>query len=158
MRGNTFPSTDIDTSFDERFNEVDAANLRANLTETLFLASMYAMSALLRYMASEEDDEEKKFGFFSLINTFDRIQMDITFYTNPAEAETLLRRPVPVMGLVTDIWEWFDAAGRYIQDDDIIKTGTYANKSRLARETMQMTPGLTQVVRTYNTGKMLYNK
>lgn len=146
------------TKFDDKFNKVDAANLRANLTELMFLGTMLMVTSMLKHFAKGEDDDDDKFVYYTLINMFTRMQMDLTFYINPFEAEALMRRPLPVTSVVVDSYEFIDAAVRYTMGDDIIKSGIYANDSRLARETFQLFPFTSQIYRSISSGKMLYNK
>jgi hypothetical protein len=144
------------TKFDDKFSEVDAANLRANLTELMFFNILLAVGITLKHFAGEEDDDKVKFLYYTLINSFMRIQMDLTFYINPMEAEILMRRPLPVASIVIDTKDWLDAAYRYLEGDDIIKSGIYANDSRLMRETFQMLPFGTQIYRTITAGQIIY--
>ena len=111
---------------------------------------------MLRHAASEEEDDKARFVYYTLLNSFNRIQMDITFYANPMEFERLMRRPVPIMSLVVDVAEWTEAVGKALVGDDIIESGIYAGDSRLLRETAQLFPGTNKIYTSIGAGKIIY--
>ena len=124
-------------------NEADAANIRKNATELVILLSL--MGVIL--MIKGGDDEKDKFINNLLINQLNRLQSDITFYTNPMSFEAITKQAIPAMSIVSDTFSVVGAASRAIMGDDEIGSGTFAGDSRLTREGMQMFPLLNQYPR-----------
>jgi len=144
------------TDFDSRFTQEDAANLRKNMLEAQFYMSVLAFVAMLKFASTGEDDDKTKFVFYTLINSFGRLQMDMSFYVNPLEAERLMRRPIPVSSLVVDLAQWGEAFRRYMINDDIILSGKNTGDSRIIRETSQLLPFGSQWYRTIGAGETIY--
>lgn len=139
------------TQYEEAgFSEVDAENMRKNLTEiSLYIALM--MLGLGLKMFGDDDDEEKPFKF-ALYNYFvnigNRFQTDILFYSSPMEAEKLVQSIIPVMSLVTDVTRWFDAVGRQFSEDTRdIQSGPMEGMNWLFRRTLEITPGGASVIK-----------
>lgn len=142
------------TNFDERFNEVDAANMRANLQELVILMGIIGIGVLIKGMAGDDDD---KMIANILLNQLTRLQVDVTLYSNPWEIEKLIKNAVPMTVLIRNAGDWLDAAARFIQADDVISTGANAGNSRLLRETMQALPVTSQAYRLYSTSTQRFD-
>ena len=147
----------------KNLSDLDKANMQKNFMEVAMLISTYMFIAMLKGLKdSLDDDEEDKLLFKTanfLINSGNRLLDDIYFYLvlTPSTVN-ILRNPVPAISLIDDLGEWFDAVVRYINDDDIIKTGVNSGKSRLNRETLQLFPLLKQIPNMENvTSKDLSN-
>jgi hypothetical protein len=132
-------------------SDIDKANMSKNFMELAMLVSTYMLIALLKGLKDAEDDEEgitwKTSNY--LINSGNRLLDDLYFYlvVTPSTVQ-ILKSPVPAISTYDDVVSWFDAVIRYSNDDDIIRTGRNAGKSRLDRETMQLFPGLKQIPTT----------
>ena len=140
------------TSFDDRFNEVDAANLRANLTELVILLGVMGTAAMLRFLKGDDDDEEKNktaWTMMFLLNQLNRMQTDILFYTSVTEFEKLSQNALPVFDLVIDANRFRKAVVKAIGGEDTIDTGIYAGDSRLLLESLNLFPFGTQVRKLY---------
>jgi hypothetical protein len=105
------------TNFDSRFDKVDAANMRKNMTELYVLMSVAGLALLIR--ASIDDEEKKKDVKVAnfLLNQMTRLHTDITFYTNPTEAEKLTQTAVPMAKLVDEVGTWFMDVAKLFDDD-----------------------------------------
>lgn len=143
---------------DKLIDETDIANMRANLTELLFLMFFFGMTMLIKYGLLGEDDDKEKYLINTSLNLMLRMQTDILFYFEPSSFEALSRNAVPAMGLVQDAAQWFNSAGKLIIGDDEIKTGVYAGHSRFLRETMQMLPFGVQGYRMFSTATQQFDK
>ena len=141
---------------DYEFSEVDYANLSANINEFLLYISATILLAGLK--AAAKDDEDKNMALNMLINELLRVQTDIAFYANPSAMETLLKRPVPAMSLISDGGALMTAIGKAMVGQDEIGSGVYAGDSRLFRETAQFLPGTTQAHKIYASGIQLFDK
>lgn len=151
----------LNTKFDERFNEVDAANMRKNLTELYVYVVAMTLTLILKNLGTDDDEDRKrrnKYIINALINTSTRLQTDISFYISPMSAEALTQNALPVTSLITDTARWTVAAGKFIAGDDEIATGVYAGHSRLLRETSRLFPLTTQVRKVIATGIQQFDK
>jgi hypothetical protein len=144
------------TKFDERFNEVDAANLRSNLTELIVLMNVMALGMMLRALNGDDEDDDMFITNF-LVNQMGRLQTDIMLYANPMEFEKLQANIIPASTVINDIGRWFNAVGMAIEGKDALKGGPNSRDSRLLRESLRMVPfgssylkTKTQVERTFD--------
>ena len=153
----TFNTAFKNTKFEDRFNEVDAANMKANLTELMIYMGLYGMSILLK-MSMDDEDEKNNFIGNHLLNQMLRLETDITFYTSPVSFEALTKSSVPAMSLITDVGQWFEATGKFVIGEDEIKSGVNSGDSRLLRETSQMIPLGTQIYRIKSAGSQIFDK
>lgn len=134
-------------SFSDQFSEVDAANMRANLTELAVLLTSFIIALMVKASLDDDDEEKSRFRNYTynfLLNQLTRMQTDILFYTNPVEFEKISRNTLPVMGLITDVGKLLDAVGDTIAGEGIYKTGIYKGESKLSRRLGQVTPGVRQ--------------
>ena len=98
--------------------DVDKANLKKNAMELNIYLSLMVLSMMLKHMNDGDDDEESGLFLTFMINNFNRLQTDITFYTSPLSFEKLQRNSIPAFGFITDIARLNTAAFRYINGDD----------------------------------------
>ena len=143
------------TQFGERFNEVDAANMRKNMTELYVLMAVVGLGLLIA-AGGDDEDEEKTIAANFLINQMNRMQTDISFYTNPIEAEKLTKTAVPMAALVTDASDWFSQVGKFFNDDedgedDFFQSGAFKGQSKLLIQTGELIPGFAQGIRLART-------
>jgi len=145
-------------SFD-KLGETDEANMKRNLTEITSLIAMMSMALLLKAIAGEIDwdDEDKKrkkskvkdnskYLCFFLINQLGRTERDILFYIDPQQFKSVLKDPVPLMGVVTDIYDLMEKSVNLL-------TGGEDEYSKILTSLRKVTPGATN----YDAFKMLTN-
>jgi hypothetical protein len=120
----------IKTNFNERLNEIDAANMRKNMTELMFLGVVTALALMLK--ATSDDDEGKgKFLCFFWINQLMRVQTDMLFYTDPQQFKTLLRDPIPLALLITNTEDALSKSINLITGgDDTYDSGSHKGQSK----------------------------
>lgn len=133
------------TQFGDVLNDVDAANMRANLQELVILLGISTIALLLK--ASIEDDDDDSIVANILINQATRLQTDILFYTNPIEFNKLVRDPLPVMSLVGDTANLMDAIGKTIVGDPYMKAGIYKDQPRIFVKGSKLVPIGSQIHR-----------
>jgi len=153
-----FGKFDIHTNFDEKLSEVDAANMRKNLTELMFLTVVSALALLLK--ATSDDDEDKvKYLCFFWINNLTRIQTDMLFYVDPQQFKTILRDPVPVAVLITDAQK---TIGRTLNllggGEDEYQQGPHKGQSKAGVAWKKMIPGLSIGDRFDNMYQQIFQK
>lgn len=96
------------TNFSQ-LSDLDAQNMRANITEIIFLAYITIIGSLLYgLMGSDDDDEEEevskiRFALIFTTNILGRLTRDITLYMDPDQFKSMLRDPIPIWGLVNDL-------------------------------------------------------
>lgn len=134
-----------DTTFDKLgFDEVDAANMRKNLTEIVLLMSVTGLALLLKNLAADDDDEVKDLKFLTIffLNQMNRMQTDLMFYTNPIEFQKLNKQALPLFTLVTDASKLTMHMLDLVRGgSDIYETGIYAGQSKSWRYTKALLPG-----------------
>ena len=137
------------TTFEERaeakervgFTEVDAANMRKNMTEIMVWLTLLATGLLMKLGSDDDDDDDKKLAYFFLINQISRINTDIWFYTSPIAFERLTRNAIPAFTLVTDAAKIGNDVVRILQGkEDILQSGPDKGRSRLGRDIGRVVP------------------
>lgn len=127
------------TKFNDRLNEVDAANMRALLTEIQLVGALFILSIILRGMA--EDDDDKKQSLFALLNMVNRFNSDILLYANPLSFESISKNILPISNLLTLGSNLTDSAINFITEADD------ESYERFIRNTIKATPLLNQGLR-----------
>lgn len=148
----------------EVFTEVDAANMRKNLTEIILLLSLMALGLTLKGMVDDEDTPEsrrKRMAYNLLINQIGRLNTDMKFYVSPIEFERLSRNALPIFSLVVDGQKLLRSTATLLtegQDADILQSGPDKDKSRAWRDLMRMVPGPVQYKKIQSAGAQVFKK
>lgn len=150
------------TQFQDRFNKVDAANMRKNMTELFMFVGLVGVTLALKAMIPDDDKEAKEdFVLNFLLNQSTRLQTDIAFYTSPMEFEKLTKTAVPMAQLIGDVTEWFTDIGKYFDDDpknETFRSGPFKGESKALVHFGEILPGFSQGIRLYRTGTTLMDK
>jgi hypothetical protein len=146
------------TNFDAKLNGVDAANMRKNLTELMFLGTVTALALMLK--ATSDDDEDKtKYLCFFWINQLMRLQTDVLFYVDPQQFKTILRDPIPFMVLVNNTQK---AIGRGINlvagGEDLYQQGAHKDQSKSAVAFKKIIPGASLIDRFKSMHLQIFSK
>lgn len=126
------------TQFDQRFTEVDAANMRANLTELVMITSLFTAFLLTKMVLWDDDDEKddpKRKAHNLLVNYSMRMMSDIMMFTTPQGYLETEDQLVPLLGLVERYGDWFAALYKLMAGQDTIPTGYNAGESRFINAT-----------------------
>jgi hypothetical protein len=126
-----------------QLTDVDRANLAKNAMELNFYLALLALSILLKSLADGDDDEDL-FAVNFFLNSLNRVQDDITFYSSPSSFEKIQRSTIPAFSLWKDIKRLSNAGIRFINDEDGIN-----NSTTLLEATARMFPGGSSGVNTY---------
>jgi len=116
-----------------RLDDVDAANMRANLTEIMSMIAVTALALLIKGVILNDDDDESDIKYLSFfwINQLNRMQMDIDFYIDPIQFKTILRDPLPMAKVITDTEKVLARATTLITGgDDMYHQGIYKDQSK----------------------------
>lgn len=133
-----------DTQFNDRvgkdgFTELDAANMRANMTELMIIIAttlfMLALSA-----GDDDDDKKRNFTINFFINQGLRMQNDLLMFSNPMTIESMSKNIVPLVSTLTDANKWRKDVWKFINNEDELKTGLHRGDSRLFRSSIKMLP------------------
>lgn len=138
-------STDLSMDYNETngFTEVDAANMRKNMTELAIYIYLYSFGAIMKSVLEDLPEKEKLVLTF-LINQGNRLETDILFYTNPLEFRTLVKQIIPAMSLVDDARKWFDALYRQFDGRENMMSGPFEGENILLRRSLENIPLGTQ--------------
>jgi hypothetical protein len=148
----------VKTNFNERLNEVDAANMRKNMTEIMFLGVVTALALMLK--ATSDDDEDKvKYLCFFWINQLTRVQTDMLFYTDPQQFKTILRDPLPLMVLVTNAENAVSKSINLIAGgNDIYPSGPHKGQRESLVAIKKIAPAVTLIDRFNSMSQQIFNK
>jgi hypothetical protein len=139
------------------FDEVDAANMRKNLTEIAQIMSIMALGLIFKGFAFDKDDDvgsDLKFLTIFLLNQTNRMQTDIMFYTSPIEFTKLQKQALPIFSLVTDSYRLITQMGVVLTGgEDIYTTGIYKGQSKTWRYTKSVVPFLSMINRIQSSVK-----
>jgi hypothetical protein len=144
-------------------SEVDAANMRKNLTEIMALIAITSLALLLKSQLDDDDNDSKYLCYFWL-NQLNRVSMDITFYTDPTQFKTLIRDPIPMFSIVTDGYKAINKSFLLLGEEagidyeDTYKTGVYKGQSKAGIAVKRMIPGIGNVTRIKSTTSQIINK
>lgn len=141
------------TNFQDKFSEVDAANMRKNMTELYLMMTLMGVAMVLKAMADDDDDDTVS-NF--LINQTVRLRTDISFYTNPMEIEKLTKTALPMAQLLMDVTEVVSDIGNFFGEDakdkSIFQSGTFKGHPKFLIHFLEAAPGTAMGVRWYRTG------
>jgi hypothetical protein len=142
------------TEFQDKFNALDAANMRKNMTELYLLLTLTGTALLLKGLAGDDEEDDLALNF--LLNQTIRLQTDIGFYTNPLEFEKLTKTAVPMAGLIQDVATLFSDIKNFFGDDpedkSIFESGPFKGNPKWLVHAGELLPGTAQGIRLYRTG------
>ncbi len=149
------------TQFDQAgYAKEDAANMRKNMTELYMLMGLAGITLLLR--ASIDDEEKKKDVKVTnfLINQMTRLQTDISFYTNPMEAEKLVQNIVPMMSLGQEAGQWFTDVAKLNnedeEDDYFQAPSPFEGSSKVAIRSLKFVPFANAGLKVVSSGSQIF--
>lgn len=140
----------MNTNFDKRLSDVDAQNMRKNLTEIVFLISTTALALLLKAITSGDDDDESdiKYLCYFYINQLGRLERDIMFYIDPQQFKSVLKDPLPVMGVVGDTYDLLTRSFTLVTGgEDTYQSGFRKDQSKTWVSVKKIIPGATNIDR-----------
>ncbi len=145
----------LDTQFNGKFDELDAANLRANLQEiqnmlTLLLVYFIAKATLY------DDDEDKKNQIVHnyMINQIVKMQQDLALFTSPESPGKLIEQAIPISRLVTQSFGLITSANKAIFQMEM-KPNEDSFGENLSEWLPRPFPSTRKLERTYGEPKML---
>jgi len=141
------------TNFDELgFSETDAANLRKNLTEIVVFLTVNALGLLLKAGLGDDDEDKKnlKYIIYPMINSMNRVETDLMFYTSPLSFQALQKNTIPAFSIVTDAQKlMINSTNLLLQLEnkrghsmDIYESGIHKGRSKTMVSFENMFPGL----------------
>jgi len=120
------------TQFDDKFSEVDAANLRANLTELVMLMSMftaYLMTKMFLWDDDDERDDPKRKAHNLLANYTMRMMGDVMMFTSPMGFNELQSNILPIASMIGRTARVMDYFMKMLNGEHIIPTGYNAGEN-----------------------------
>jgi hypothetical protein len=148
------------TQFGEKFNEVDAANMRKNMTELYIMVTMMGIGLLLKGLSDDDDEKENMFAINLLLNQTTRMQTDIAFYTNPLEFEKLTKTAVPLAQLIQGVHKVGQDTFKLFnedKEDDVFKSGPFKGESKLYIHSSELIPLSTAMIKLHRYGTTVFD-
>ncbi|CAK0756497.1 hypothetical protein CCP3SC1AL1_2280004 [Gammaproteobacteria bacterium] len=139
------------TTFDkiEGLSDIDAANMRKNLNEIMWLIAVNAMLFMLRAgIAAGDDDDKTKAICTFWINRLTMMEQDVTFMANPSFWSNMSQNAVPMVRMYTNVGRVFlDVANMVSGGDDEYTTGLHVGESKIKRDLFKITPYAATIVK-----------
>jgi hypothetical protein len=128
-------------------SDLDKANLKKSVADALVLSLVLASLAMIKSLKEDDDEEENKALFNTLINHLNRIFDDILFFVWPDSFFDIVKDPIPATKGIIDLTKWFTSMYIYLidEDRDVIKRGKYAGESQLERNTKKVIPFVSSI-------------
>lgn len=138
---------------------LDQANMKKNIIEIYAALATLATMQLLAMALSGDDEDEKQYSAMNLLfNTTMRVQTDLMYYINPAEAKGLTERTFPVFQLYSDVGGLFSATLKNLGGEHEIRSGAFKGWNPITKEGLEMFPISTGFLKLYKQGKEIINK
>ena len=155
-------NTKFDELVGEGFTDVDAANMRKNMTEIVVFLLLTGLTLALKAAVDDDDeDKRKKMAYIFMINQIGRLATDVQFYVNPIEFERLARNAIPAFSVVVDAAKAIDSAWTLIlegAEGDVLQSGPQKGKSRTWRDIKKLIPGPVQAQKLQSAADQIYKK
>jgi hypothetical protein len=138
------------TDFDSRFNEVDAANMRKNIAETIMMARLFALAIGISMIAKARDDDDDDYSKATLnysVNVLNRLIDDLQIYYNASAMQNIMKGVIPAFTVVTDLQNIVKGI-YWLLTGKITETGVYAGDSQGLRYLMKALPFLSKLQTT----------
>ena len=146
------------------FSEVDAANLKKNLNELLFLVLIHVLKGLHKLSKDDDDKDKSDYEFFFniAVNQLNRMEMDLELYTSPTQFMNMAAgRIAPVMkiassflelGVILEQYNEYDSHGRR---KNTYVSGVNKGRNKLEVWGQKMAPFFTQIDKTKKLGNQV---
>ena len=135
---------------DAKFSEVDAANIRKNISELVFtlrFVSLAMMAGMLLKGAGDDDDETGQNLIRYQINVANRLIDDLTAFYNPISFGNLTKNAVPLLSILTDVINLIKSMW-YLANGTVTQTGVYAGEAQWIRYAGKSLPITSKVMST----------
>lgn len=145
----------LDKQFEGQFDELDAANLRANLQEIQAVLTMILVYFIAKAILFDDDEEKKNQLVHNfIINQIVKIQTDLLFYTSPQTPGNLVEGLIPVSNLVDQSFTLIVSAHKLIFQYEL-----EPNEDTFGENVLELFPKVIpskkMLERTYNEPKIL---
>jgi hypothetical protein len=142
MRKATFGKYNTQFNEVQGLSEVDAANMRKNMTEIMTYVILTIFALMLKTMFDDTDKSKAKYIAFFWINQLTRLNTDMSFYVSPVQFEKLTRNAMPAFTAVIDTEKALRASWGYIfnNEDDILQSGRNKGRSKAGVAIQKLIP------------------
>lgn len=142
----------------ENLSALQLSNFRRTLSELLMIAVLAGIALMMKSLVDWDDlDDEAKAILTYQLNIIGRSQNDLLLLLNPATFKEMLKDPVPVLSIVSDVAGVLNGVSRTISGDGFYKTGSRKDQSVLLKEIMDLIPFVTQVDKNISYGQNLFS-
>lgn len=150
-----FKGADFSNLKSDKIKDVDVANMRKVIMETVLAIDVYLFLLLLHSLMGDDDDNKTANILF---NQGARLKTDLLLYVNPMEARNIIRDIIPSVSVVKDTADWVDSIGAFVTGNDTYQSGVHAGDSRLLNSSIKMIPFGSKVYSTYNSASQVFDK
>lgn len=145
------------TNFDGKFNEVDAANLRKNISETIIMARLTIFAVAIASIAKARDDDDEDYSQASLnysVNVANRLIDDLQLYYNAGAMQNIMKGIIPAFAVVTNLQNVIKGI-YWLLTGKVTETGVYAGDSQGLRYLMKGLPFASKIHTTRAMSKQI---
>ena len=136
-------------------SDLDKSNMRRNIAEIAMIGALTIMIMGLKAAIGDDDEEDRLYSTY-ILNSMIRAQNDLTFFMSPASFETIIKDPIPLMGVLTDTIDLAEAGFATITGDPVYKSGPRKGNSRLIKEIGDNFPFWTQLDKNLTYAKQVF--
>jgi len=125
----------------DKFTDRDVKNLRANIADMALMLQWIALTLLTKAMFWDDDDDPESASRKAhnlLSNRFLQLSSQASAYLYPPAMYESLVGNVAILTWANNVKKTTEAAGEYLEGNDLIAAGTDAGGSRLAKESSKI--------------------
>lgn len=131
-------------------SEIDMQNMKRNIHQFIFMANLFMMYYLLKYLADDDDDEKISTVVANLtIHQIARLTGELEMYSSPAQLSNFTKNILPITVITKDLDEIMQASIKTMKGDYTLQSGAYEGWYSIPKEIGESVPFLAPAMR-YN--------
>lgn len=131
-------------------SEIDMQNMKRNIHQFIFMANLFMMYYLLKYLADDDDDEKISTVVANLtIHQIARLTGELEMYSSPAQLSNFAKNILPITVITKDLDEIMQASIKTMKGDYTLQSGAYEGWYSIPKEIGESVPFLAPAMR-YN--------
>ena len=131
--------------------DLDAENMRRNMVElyTIISTMVASIGLVMAFADEEDDDEDEMLALYTFLNIAGRLQQDLLYFANPAEANKLVQNAIPVLKLYSDFEDLCGAFYKTLEGKPTYENGLFKDWLRIVKESAEFMPPTNGALKWY---------